>query len=135
MIRRYSEYTMGDMQLTYWLDEARHISMSLIPLPMAGRTVEKAYAPEPLAQIHAEGDPLPNGYGNGITLAGTRASGLLTFRFQTMEDHHIVTRLSGPDGRTVDHHVRWQEGWQGVEVKTVFATDQGNRCAWTCSPA
>ena len=120
MIRRYSEYTLGDMRLVYWLDEAERVSMTLIPLSMAGKTVEKAYAPEPLVQVHAEGDPLPNGYGNGITLACTRASDLMTFRSQTMEGDRIMTRLSDPDGRTVCHSVRWREGWQGVEVKTAF---------------
>ena len=120
MIRRYSEYTLGDMRLVYWLDEAERVSMTLIPLSMAEKTVEKAYTPEPLVQVHAEGDPLPNGYGNGITLACTRASDLMTFRSQTVEDGHIVTRMSGPDGRTVCHSVRWREGWQGVEVQTAF---------------
>ena len=42
MIRRYSEYTLGDMRLVYWLDEAERVSMTLIPLSMAGKTVEKA---------------------------------------------------------------------------------------------
>ena len=65
MLNRHSEFTFGDFLLTYWLDEAGHMSMTLIPARLAGRVAEKPYNPESLAQIHAEGDPLPNGYGNG----------------------------------------------------------------------
>ena len=120
MLNRHSEYTFGDLLLTYWLDEAGHMSMTLIPARTAGRVADKPYNPESLAQIHAEGDPLPNGYGNGRTLAGTLASDALLFQSQEQDEGGITTVLTSDSGRTVRHRVQWQEGWQGLEIRTTF---------------
>ena len=67
----------GDMILCYFVDAEQRVSMTLVPETMEGRVLEKEYRPEPLVQIHALGDPLPNGYGNGHTLADTAASSAL----------------------------------------------------------
>ena len=57
-MRPYSEYILGDMLLSYGLDEQNCVSMSLIPASMKAQVKEKEYHPEPLVQIHARGDQL-----------------------------------------------------------------------------
>ena len=108
MLKKYSEFSLGDILLAYWLDTEGRVSMTLIPAGMAGQTAEKEYTPEPLAQLHAEGDPLPGGYGSGMTLACTRASGALRFLSQERDKSGIVTTLSDDTGRRILHRVHWQ---------------------------
>ena len=55
-MKRYSEFSLGDMLLTYYLDEKNCMSMTLIPADLAVQAQEKEYHPEPLVQIHARGD-------------------------------------------------------------------------------
>ena len=73
-MKRYSEYTFGDMMLIYSLDEQQRMSLMLIPEKLKGRMLTKEYQPEPIVQIHAQGDRFPNGYGNGHTMACTSAT-------------------------------------------------------------
>ena len=120
MTREYRRYTLGDMLLAFRLDEEGHMSMTLLPAGTEGQLQEKDYRPESLAQLHAEGDPFPNGYGNGITLAGTRASADFHFVSQEQDENGIVTVLATEAGRIIRHRVRWQDGWQGIEVRTAF---------------
>ena len=120
------EFTFGDMLLSFLQDEEGRLSMSLIPSAMAGRQVDKACCPEPLVQLHAEGDPLPRGYGNGMTLATTLASDALRFCSLDAEDGGVTAVLASGGGRIVRCQVRWEPGWQAFEVRTVFEnrTDQ-----------
>ena len=117
---RYSEISFGDMLLAYDLDEGNRVSMSLIPAEMKDRVLEKEYRPEPLVQIHARGDRLPNGYGSGHTMACTTASDALTFVSQKREENTVVTTVADGSGRTVHHRVSWEEGLQAVVVSCVF---------------
>ena len=119
-MKQYSEYILGDMLLTYYTGEQGSISMSLIPAEMKDRALVKDYQPEPLVQIHARGDRLPNGYGNGHTLACTRASDALKTVSQSREGNTVITVVSDGKGRTVRHRVRWEEGLQAVIVSCVF---------------
>ena len=116
----YSQFTLGDMLLQYNLDEQNRVSMSLIPLAMKDKVREKAYTPEPLVQIHAKGDQLPNGYGNGHTMACTTATDALKFVSQKQEGNTIITTAADDTGRTVHHKVRWEEGLRAVVVSCVF---------------
>ena len=116
----YSRFTLGDMLLQYNLDEQNRMSMALIPLIMEGQVMDKAYTPEPLVQIHAKGDQLPNGYGNGHTMACTTATDAMKFVSQKQEGNTIITTLADGTGRTVHHRVRWEEGLQAVVVSCVF---------------
>ena len=93
-MKRYSEFLFGDMLLTYYLDEELCVSMSLIPASMRNRVTAKEFSPEPIVQIHARGDRLPNGYGNGHTMACTPASAALKFVSQEREGNTVVTVLS-----------------------------------------
>ncbi|MBQ5412390.1 MAG: hypothetical protein IIU19_03320, partial [Oscillospiraceae bacterium] len=104
----------------YDLDEQDRVSMSLIPASMRDRTLRKEYHPEPLLQIHARGDQLPNGYGNGQTTATTPASDALKLVSQQKEENTIITTVSDGSGRTVHHKVRWEKGLQAVVVSAVF---------------
>ena len=120
-MERYSEYILGDMLLAYALDEQGCMSMTLIPASMKERVLKKEYRPEPLVQIHARGDQLPNGYGNGHTMACTPASAALKPVGQRREGNKILTTLADENGRMVWHRVRWEEGLQAVAVSCEFA--------------
>ena len=102
-MKRFAEYNLGDMLLVYTLDEQNRMSMMLIPAALKNKVLEKPYTPEPLVQIHARGDHLPNGYGNGHTLAITSATDALKFVSQTSEGNAIITTVSDGAGRTVRH--------------------------------
>lgn len=119
-MKHYSEFQLGDMLLTYGLDEQACASMSLIPAAMKDCVTEKDYRPEPLVQIHARGDQFPNGYGNGHTMACTPAASALKFVSQNREGNTILTVLSDGKGRTVHHRVGWEEGLQAVIVSCKF---------------
>ena len=119
-VKRYSEFSFGDMLLAYFLDGQNRISMTLIPAEMKDRAAEKEYQPEPLVQIHARGDHFPNGYGNGHTLAVTSATDALKFVGQTRDRDTVITTVADGTGRTVRHRVRWEEGLQAVTVSCEF---------------
>ena len=44
----YSEFTLGDLLLTYRTDRQGRLSMTLIPAAMAGKRLDKDHTPEPL---------------------------------------------------------------------------------------
>ena len=119
-MKRYSEYLLGDMLLSYTLDDSGCMSMALVPAAMKEQRKEKEFRPEPLVQIHARGDQLPNGYGNGHTLACTPASSALKFVSQQREGNTVITVSADGQGRTVRHRVRWEEGLQAVTVSCEF---------------
>ena len=119
-MKRYSEFVMGDMILSYTLDDRQRVGMALIPAALKGKTMEKEYSPEPLVQIHARGDHFANGYGNGHTLATTSATDALKFVSQEKEGNTVVTTVSDGKGRTVRHRVVWEEGLQAVIVSCTF---------------
>ena len=119
-MKRYSEFRFGDMLLVYYTDGQDRVSMSLVPAALADRMLEKEYRPEPLVQVHAKGDQLPNGYGNGHTLACTPASDALRLVFQRREGNTVLTALADGTGRIVRHKVRWEEGLQAVTVSCEF---------------
>lgn len=114
------QYRFGDMILCYFVDAEQRVSMTLVPEAMEGRVLEKEYRPEPLVQIHALGDPLPNGYGNGHTLADTAASSALKLAGQKQEGNTVITTVTDGRGRTVRHRVRWAEGLQALIVSCEF---------------
>ena len=124
-MERYSEYVFGDMRVIWWLDEQRHMGMTMIPAGTEGMVRENRHALEGLVQIHARGDQLPNGYGNGSTLAGTTATDRLRFVRQQREGDRVVTELADETGRTVFHTLRWQEGLEAVRVSARFENRTG----------
>ncbi len=119
-MKRYSEYSLGDMLLVYTLDEQNRMGMTLIPSALKDRAAEKDYTPEPLVQIHARGDHLPNGYGNGHTLATSSATDALKFVSQVREGNMILTTVSDGTGRTVRHRAAWEDGLQAIIVSCEF---------------
>lgn len=114
------EYVFGDMLLAYDTDEQGRISMRVIPAALRDRVLRKEYTAEPPVQIHARGDRLPAGYGNGHTLACTAASDAMKPVSQTPEGNTVITVLSDGHGRTVRHRVRWEEGLQALRVSARF---------------
>ncbi|MCR4763085.1 MAG: alpha-galactosidase [Lachnospiraceae bacterium] len=119
-MRTRKEYALGDMLLAYDTDEQEHISMSLIPRSLKDRALKKEYTPEPLVQLHARGDHLPAGYGNGHTLSCTSATDALKFVSQIREGNTVITSVGDGNGRTVHHRVQWEEGLQAVVVSSTF---------------
>ncbi len=115
-----SQFCFGDMILQYNLDEQNRVSMALIPAGTEDRILSGNIHPEPLVQIHARGDSLPNGYGNGDTLACTKASDALTFVSQSREGDTVLTTVGDGNGRTVLHRVSWEPGLQALRVSCVF---------------
>ena len=120
MMKPYSEFVFGDMLLLYCPDDQNRMSMTLIPAAMREQLTEKKYRPEPLVQIHAHGDQLPNGYGNGHTLACTPAAGALRFVSQSRQENTVETVLADGRGRTVRHRAAWEEGLEALRVSCVF---------------
>lgn len=119
-MKRFSEFRFGDMLLSYFLDENSRMTLRLIPAALEEKVTEKKFAAEPLVQLHARGDQLPNGYGNGHTLATTSASYALAFVSQRQEGETVETVLSDGKGRTVMHRAQWSTGLQAVVFSTVF---------------
>lgn len=119
-MERISEFRFGDMLLSYFTDETGCVSMTIIPAETADRIRQKEYRPEPLVQIHARGDQLPNGYGNGHTTACTPASVAMKLASQQREGNTVITTLTDGNGRTVHHRVKWETGLEAVIVSCVF---------------
>jgi len=119
-VKRYSQFVLGDMLLTYDTDDRQRVSMGLVPAAMKDRVMEKEYRTEPLVQIHARGDQFPNGYGNGHTLACSPASEALKLVSQRRDGNTVTTTVADENGRTVHHRVRWEEGLKAVIVSCAF---------------
>ena len=119
-MKQYSEYRFGDMLAAWWLDEKNHMGMTLIPAEMKDRVREHSHTLEGLVQIHARGDQLPNGYGNGSTLATTTATDALHFVSQKKDGNTVVTELADATGRTVFHTLKWEEGLEALRVSVRF---------------
>lgn len=115
-----NQYHFGDMLLRYVTDDRGRVGMLLIPAAREADVLEKQWAVEPLVQLHARGDQLPNGYGNGHTLATTPASDRMVLESQQQSGSTVETVLTDGTGRVVRHRVRWHEGTQALRVSTVF---------------
>ncbi|MBE6936901.1 MAG: alpha-galactosidase, partial [Ruminococcaceae bacterium] len=114
------EYTLGDMLLTYLLDDEQHVGMRLIPVSTKDRVLEKDVKLEPLVQLHARGDQMPAGYGNGHTMATTPASEAMKFVSQEQDGDTIITTVSDGAGRVARHDLTWCEGNRAVRVSVSF---------------
>lgn len=124
-MKQYSEYRFGDMLAAWWLDEKNHMGMTLIPAEMKDRVREHSHTLEGLVQIHARGDQLPNGYGNGSTLATTTATDALRFVSQKKDGDTVVTELADETGRTVFHTLKWEKGLEALRVSVRFENRTG----------
>ena len=124
-MKQYSEYRFGDMLAAWWLDEKNHMGMTLIPAEMKDRVREHRHTLEGLVQIHARGDQLPNGYGNGSTLATTTATDALRFVSQKKDGDTVVTELADETGRTVFHTLKWEERLEALRVSVRFENRTG----------
>ena len=124
-MKRFSEFIFGDLAVLWMLDEAGHAGMVLVPADRAGQVQMESGVPEAAVQLHAQGDPLPNGYGNGITLATTAATERLRFASQKRDGNTVVTELADDSGRTVFHTVRWDEGTEALRVSVRFENRTG----------
>ena len=119
-MKTYSEFAAGDMLLSYVLDDQNCMSMTLIPAELKEHRLPKSYRGDPLVQLHARGDHLPDGYGNGHTLAGTSAAYALKFVSQMQEGSTVVTTVSDGRGRVVRHRAAWEDGLQALTVSCEF---------------
>ena len=115
-------YQLGDLCLSYDTDEQGHVGMQLTPGTEAPQRIG---ALEPLVQLHFRGDPLPSGYGNGLTLAGTRSTDQLRLVSQEREGDAILTTLRSDNGCTVRHRVIWHEGLTAVRIRCAIENTSG----------
>lgn len=125
MMKLYSRFPMGDMLLTYVVDDAQHVGMMLLPRCREKDVLDKEWAVESLVQCHARGDHLPNGYGNGHTLAASSATGRMKLAAQEKQGDTIITTLTDGAGRVAEHRLTWHEGLQAARVSTVFVNNTG----------
>lgn len=125
-MKRCSEVRFGDILVVYWLDEKNHMGMTLVPDGMEGQVRDRPFALDGLVQLHARGDQLPNGYGNGSTLAATTATDRLGFVSQRRDGDEVVTELADPSGRRVFHTVRWEKGTEALRVSACFENGTGS---------
>ena len=121
----YHEYRLGDMLACYVTDEQGHIGLMLLPARRAVDRLDKKWAVESLVQCHARGDQLPNGYGNGHTMATSTATARMKLAGQERQGDTIVTTLADDTGRKAHHRLTWHEGLQAVRVSTVFENATG----------
>lgn len=121
----YREYRLGDMLACYVTDEQGHIGLMLLPARRAVDRLDKKWAVESLVQCHARGDQLPNGYGNGHTMATSTATARMKLAGQERQGDTIVTTLADDTGRKAHHRLTWHEGLQAVRVSTVFENATG----------
>ena len=121
----YREYRLGDMLARYVTDEQGHIGLMLLPASRAADRLDKKWAVESLVQCHARGDQLPNGYGNGHTMATSTATARMKLAGQERQGDTIVTTLADDTGRKAHHRLTWHEGLQAVRVSTVFENATG----------
>ncbi len=119
------EYSLGDMLARYVTDEQEHVGLMLLPASRSGDVLDKEWAVESLVQCHARGDQLPNGYGNGHTLATSTATDRMKLAGQERQGDTIVTTLADDTGRKAHHRLTWHEGLQAVRVSTVFENATG----------
>ncbi len=115
-----NQYRLGDLLLRYVTDDGNHVGMMLLPAAREADVLDKTWAVEPLVQLHARGDQLPNGYGNGHTLATTPASARMTLQAHRQEGDAILTTLGDGTGRVVHHCVRWQAGLKALRITARF---------------
>ena len=124
-MKAIDRFALGDMRLTYWLDDDNHVGLELIPDALADKALEKRGALESLVQLHVRGDSLPNAYANGQTMALSESTARMRYVSQARQGDTIVTMLSDGAGRLVRHYATWREGLQALRVSTEFenATD------------
>ncbi|MDO5434810.1 MAG: alpha-galactosidase [Clostridia bacterium] len=117
----YSRFEIGDMVIQYMPDDRQHMGMRIVPLADENRiNGGKKFAVENLVQLHARGDKLPNGYGNGHTLATSASTDGMLFQRHEKQGDTIVTVLADENGRTVYHRVTARAGAKAVRVSAVF---------------
>ncbi|MBO4900027.1 MAG: alpha-galactosidase [Lachnospiraceae bacterium] len=120
MIKRYNETVFGDIIVTWWTDDEDRIGMTMTPLSMKDKGVFSAETIESLVQLHARGDHLANGYGNGITLATTSATDRMHLVSQTSDERSVTTVLEDDTGRRVEHRLIADEGCEALRASVCF---------------
>nr|MCR5510989.1 alpha-galactosidase [Lachnospiraceae bacterium] len=120
MIKKYNETVFGDIIVTWWTDDDDHIGMTMTPLSMKDKGVFCSDNIESLVQIHARGDHLPNGYGNGLTLATTSATDRMHLVGQTSDEHCVITILEDDTGRRVEHRLSSDEDTEALRASCRF---------------
>jgi len=115
MTTLYKAYQLGDICLSYDMDDKGHIGMLIVP----GDVPAERHGPlEPLVQWHLRGDNLPGGYASGATLTGTESTAKLIFVSQEQVGDAIVTTLKDEAGCLVRHKVIWHPGLKALRIRS-----------------
>ena len=116
-------HTLGNIDLIYWTDKWEHLGFMIVPTGVELPFAEKKEFADPLVQVHIRGDMLPGAYMNGHSLSGSFSAMRFKFAGQEVEDGKIVTTLADDLGRKIRHIVAWEEGWEGVIVRSEFINE------------
>ena len=119
-MKTISQFSLGDMLLTYMLDNDGHVGMQLLPAEKAAEAIEKRCMIESIVQLHVRCDTLPAAYGNGHTMALTASTARMGFAGQEHHGDSIVTTLRDRAGRIVRHLVMWHPGLKAIQVSAEF---------------
>lgn len=117
-MEKLAEYCLGDMALIYTIDESQHVGMSLTPWEMRSAVDAKQCAVDQLAQVYLRGDPLPNSYANGHTLAWSGTTARLRYESQRTDGDAVETVLTDVRGLRVIHRAAWHAGCEALRVTT-----------------
>nr|MBR4280131.1 alpha-galactosidase [Clostridia bacterium] len=123
MAKLYRAYPLGDMCLSYYMDDEGHVGMMLVPGDVPA---ESPASVEPLVQWHLRGDAMTGGYSNGATMADTPSTYKLRFLAQEQVKDAIITTLQDEGGCLVYHRVRWHEGLEALRIQTEVVNRSGD---------
>ena len=119
-----NQYILGDMELTYLINDRQQVGMMFLPSSAAHRAEYLTGDIESLVQLYLRGDPLPGGFSNGLTLSESFSTHTMTYREQTLtqsDGETIVATLLGNDrDHRLIHQVIHRRGARAFEVKVRF---------------
>ena len=116
-------HTLGPIDLVYWTDQWEHLGFMIVPTGVDLPFAEKKVFADPLVQVHIRGDMLPGAYMNGHSLSGSFSAMNFKYAAQEAEDGKIVTTLEDGAGRKIRHIVAWEDGWEGITVRSEFINE------------
>ena len=123
--KELSRFENGVLLLIYLEDEQGHTGMLAVPAGTQDRLQEKDCRVESLVQFHIRGEPLPHGFGNGLTLCDTGAVEALRFYSQKKEGDTVVTELRDERGLCLVHRARMEAGCRALRITTEMINGTG----------
>ena len=122
--RCLSQYVLGDMEITYLINDHNRVGMVFLPVSAASKADYLSGDIESLVQLYIRGDHLPGGFSNGLTLSESASTHSMTYRDQTVThnaDKTIITTLLGNGrGHRLVHQLIHHANARAFEVTVHF---------------